>query len=292
MKMSDYNLRQRLRKGAPVPPRTLSDTFEYTLDNLAPVKKVKRRRPVVMAARICACLLLFLFFMLPNVSPAIAYAMRDIPIVGDIVQVITVRKEFFSNEYHYKNVEIPHVSGSGELQGAIDLINDDLDALTNAVLEEFEKEFETFPEAHTGLDITYETVQDTDTWFTLKLSILRTAGSGVVEEYFYHIDKRQKKIVSLSDLFESEFDYIGVFTQEVLRQAKARAEQDNSQIYWVYPDEETYFGFTAIKPDQNFYFTESGDIVLVFDKYEIAPGYMGTPEFTIPAKLFETHLNS
>lgn len=39
MKMSDYNLRQRLRKGAPVPPRTLSDTFEYTLDNLAPVKK-------------------------------------------------------------------------------------------------------------------------------------------------------------------------------------------------------------------------------------------------------------
>ena len=36
----------------------------------------------------------------------------------------------------------------------------------------------------------------------------------------------------------------------------------------------------------NFYFDADGNLVLVFEKYEVAPGYMGTPEFTIPKEIF------
>ena len=42
---------------------------------------------------------------------------------------------------------------------------------------------------------------------------------------------------------------------------------------------------TAVGPDQNFYFNEDGNIVLVFDEYAVAPGSMGMPEFTIPASV-------
>ena len=40
-------------------------------------------------------------------------------------------------------------------------------------------------------------------------------------------------------------------------------------------------GFRSIQEDQGFYVNERGNVVVVFLKYEIAPGYMGTQEFEI-----------
>ena len=39
--------------------------------------------------------------------------------------------------------------------------------------------------------------------------------------------------------------------------------------------------FEGITENQKFYVNENGNVVIVFDKYEIAPGYMGMPEFEI-----------
>ena len=41
-------------------------------------------------------------------------------------------------------------------------------------------------------------------------------------------------------------------------------------------------GFTTIGSDQEFYINEAGNPVVVFEKYEIAPGYMGALEYEIP----------
>ena len=38
----------------------------------------------------------------------------------------------------------------------------------------------------------------------------------------------------------------------------------------------------AFADDQRFYINEAGNPVLIFEKYEIAPGYMGQPEFEGP----------
>ena len=35
------------------------------------------------------------------------------------------------------------------------------------------------------------------------------------------------------------------------------------------------------------FFTENGDLVIVYDKYTIAPGSMGNPAFTIPKSVYE-----
>ena len=37
-----------------------------------------------------------------------------------------------------------------------------------------------------------------------------------------------------------------------------------------------------IDKNQNFYINNNGEIVISFDEYEVAPGYMGVVEFTIP----------
>ena len=45
--------------------------------------------------------------------------------------------------------------------------------------------------------------------------------------------------------------------------------------------EMTEWNFKSIKEDQNFYLNEDGQIVICFDEYEVAPGYMGLVQFTI-----------
>ena len=67
---------------------------------------------------------------------------------------------------------------------------------------------------------------------------------------------------------------------EVRRQMEEQSGADDAKTY--FPEE-----FTAIDPEQNFYFDRDGNLVLVFDQHTIAPGYMGMPEFTIPAEVYD-----
>ena len=60
-------------------------------------------------------------------------------------------------------------------------------------------------------------------------------------------------------------------------------------MYWT-KEESSYFKYEGITADQNFYFNNDGDLVIVFDKYQIALGSMGCPEFVIPKTLYEGKL--
>lgn len=41
---------------------------------------------------------------------------------------------------------------------------------------------------------------------------------------------------------------------------------------------------------QNFYFSENGNIVIVFDKYEVGAGSSGAPEFEINKEIYEKYM--
>lgn len=50
--------------------------------------------------------------------------------------------------------------------------------------------------------------------------------------------------------------------------------------------------FKTIKADQSFYITANNQLVLSFNKYEVAPGYMGIVTFEIPTAILKEHLVS
>ena len=50
--------------------------------------------------------------------------------------------------------------------------------------------------------------------------------------------------------------------------------------------------FEKIAPEQKFYINENYKLVIVFDKYEVAPGYMGVVEFEIPTNIISSLLVS
>ena len=148
-------------------------------------------------------------------------------------------------------------------------------------MAEFQEKCETElgPEGYAGLDVTARVVTDTDDWFTLRIDATETMASGYEFSRFYHIDKTTDTVVTLADLFRPGVDYSAVLTAEVLRQMEEQMAQSEEVVY--FPEE-----FTAIDPEQNFYFNAEGELVLVFDEYTIAPGSMGMPEFAIPAEVY------
>lgn len=262
-----------------------------TLEGL-PDKKINiKRRTHVHAWAVIPASVIALFLILPNIDSSIAYAMQNLPVVGRIVKVVTIRNYIYEDRYHSAKASIPKVEVDDDsLQKSADLINGDVETLTNALLERFKQETkETGSEAHTSLDISYEVVSNTDSWFTLKLTIFEGAGSSNTYYRYYHIDKSTGSIVVLKDLFKESSDYIKAISQNIKDQMKQRMEEDDSQMYWL-NSEFPEWDFTSIKEDQNFYFAPDGNIVIAFNKYDVAPGAMGCPEFKIPRQVYEEYL--
>ena len=65
---------------------------------------------------------------------------------------------------------------------------------------------------------------------------------------------------------------------------KYNKESEVGEVYWI-GDSQVGHGYEGISDEQNFYLNKNNNLVIVFDEYDVAPGYMGTPEFVIPQKL-------
>ena len=66
---------------------------------------------------------------------------------------------------------------------------------------------------------------------------------------------------------------------------KEQMKDDEMKFYWIEGEEEAMDPFDKISKDQSFYISSENKLVICFNKYDVAPGYMGTPEFTIPTEI-------
>ncbi|MFR6291458.1 MAG: RsiV family protein [Peptococcaceae bacterium] len=78
------------------------------------------------------------------------------------------------------------------------------------------------------------------------------------------------KLLTLQDILGD--DYVATASKIIHQQMQTRMAEDKSI---------TYDDFGSIRSDIDFYINEAGNPVIVFDKYEVAPGFMGRPEFEI-----------
>lgn len=92
-------------------------------------------------------------------------------------------------------------------------------------------------------------------------------------------DKANQKFLSLSDLFTSD-EYVDIISNYIKEEMQRQMETDENLSYFIGDDDG--FNFEKIKENQNFYINNDGKLVILFDKYEAAPGYMGALSFIIP----------
>lgn len=269
-------------------PDNYLEFIDKTLESLTEEKEKNNVRPLwgygLKVATVTAVLTLVI---LPNISPKISYAMQQWPVIGNFIKVITIKNYFDEEGNSELNVDIPNIENSdNSISESNETINEDVRSLTQRIIDKYYAEKN--PENHLSIEIKPEIITNTNDWFTLKLTISQTSASSNLEYKYYHIDKSTDQIVKLSDLFKNE-NYKEAISKEIKKQMISRMEKDENIVYW-FDEESKEWSFRKIEDDQNFYFSKDGNIVIVFDKYEVGPGSSGAPEFEISKEIYEEYL--
>jgi hypothetical protein len=146
---------------------------------------------------------------------------------------------------------------------------------------------------HLGVDSGYTVKTDTDRILSIGRYVVNTVGSSSTTMKYDTIDKEKKILITLPSLFKDD-TYIDIISENIKKQMIEQYKADNQKFYWVEGIEQSASMelFERIPKEQNFYINTEGKLVISFDKYEVAPGYMGVVEFVIPTEILSDSLVS
>ena len=248
------------------------------------IRRKRRIRSVGSAAAVFAILLI-----LPNTSRTAAAAMQQIPVLGNFFQVVTIREYQVDEERYQADVKVPevvpeHMDGMSEetaqqTKETTDAINFDIRQATEELIEEFKSTMEEFEDGYGDIIVDSEVLTDDEKWFSLDLVLYQGAGSGYERQRHYTIDKTPGRRAELSDFFGE--DYVETISEEVRAQMRKRMAEDENVTYWIDYEDVPEWNFESIAEDQDFYVNKDGKVVICFNEYEVAPGYMGCVEFVM-----------
>lgn len=251
------------------------------------VKKVKLWKTCASAAAVLAIVL-----VLPNTSQTAAAAMQQIPLLGNLFKITTVREYQVDEERNMANVKVPQVEtqntedGEAADQGTVeqakataDAINFDIEEETNKLIDEFKESMKN-EEGYQDIYIDSKVLTDNDRLFSLELILYQGAGSGYEQHKHYTVDKLTGKELTLKDLCGD--DYVNTISEEVKEQMRAQMAADETVKYWLDDPDVPEWNFDKIAEDQDFYVNAEGHVVICFNEYDVAPGSMGCVEFIMP----------
>lgn len=270
-------------------PESVIKKIEETLSSL-PEKIIRPRKKSYASSiiGIAACLALVFLVVLPNCSVAYAKALENVPVLNRIIDVVTIRNYTYRDNNHELDLSVPNVEGTSPAEN---YINKSVDELTSILANKFEDDRKLYGDkVKSSIYSDYSVVTNNDQWFTLKIRVNEVTATNNIYFKYYHIDKISGKIVELSDLAEDNSFY-SKLNAEIKRQMKAEMDADSEKIYWLDGDESGN-DYIVQGENHNFYWAENGDLVIVFDKYEVSPGYMGTPEFAISKSVLGDSLSA
>ncbi|PAQ13842.1 anti-sigma factor [Bacillaceae bacterium SAOS 7] len=222
-----------------------------------------------------------------NISPAFARTMSEVPVIGQLVDVVTITEFKIEEEHHQADLKVPAIEG---------LENKQLQATLNKkYLEENKQLYEKFKaemneSENIGVDTSYEVKTDTEELLSIARYETETAASASNAVKYDTIDKKNQWLITLPSLFKDD-SYVDIISKNIIHQMQQQMKADPSQVYFIDP-EESGDVFTKIKKDQSFYINKDGKLMVVFNEYEVAPGYMGIVEFAIPSDVLKDVLVS
>lgn len=291
----------------------------------------KIRNTIVAAASVVACFMIAL-----NSSETFAKAAGNVPVLGGIAKVLTIRSYQATEDNMNISVNVPEIVANDsqnvsntaseadtskeaqqpneQVQGTdsgkadhIDTvqtenadqfvadINSEINNIVNDYLADANFRMQNDKDAFivTGgteedwakrdlkINVDYEVKYQQGNLLSLVLSADESWYSAYDIQFFYNIDLKQNKQITLKDILGE--DYQEVVNTSIIKQMKERAAEDPDVVYWGLTDDSKsgITGFTSVDENSKFYLNEEGKPVVYFDKYEIAPGFMGDQEFVI-----------
>ncbi|WP_445477567.1 DUF3298 domain-containing protein [Lysinibacillus irui] len=290
----DKKLRDLEKQYMEVPiPKELDFVVEKALKQGR--KKKKNRIPQWLLGSAAAAML---FTASLNVSPAMAKTLSDIPVVGSVVKVLTWTEYEVTEDNYDANIKVPSIENLDN-QDLANTLNEKYRAEGKALYDQFIAEVGDLKAnggGHLGVDSGFEIKTDNEQILSIGRYVVNTVASSSTVMEYDTIDKENEILITLPMLFKDQ-QYIKTISENIKEQMRAQiAESNQEKVYWVkgagLADEDLMEEFTTIKPDQSFYISDQGKLVISFDKYEVAPGYMGVVEFEIPTDVLQEDLVS
>ncbi len=219
-----------------------------------------------------------------NASPAFASYLQRVPILGEVVKIISIRtytgddgeEEIYINQ---PGIEDAHQPWAQQVNQVIQNTVDEYIANAKHRAEEYKKAFletggtmEEYARKNIQIYVDYEIKAQNEQY----VSFMLIANENWVNAYgirmYFNIDLQTGQTIALKDILGEDFAQI--CKQSIVRQVQDNTLPNSAQNYF----ENASFAVTQQTP---FYINEKGNPVIVFNRYEIAPGAFGIQEFEI-----------
>ena len=274
-------------------PDNLSEIIQQTVNETSPPRSTRHFFKLLVPLTLA---MTTVFVILLNTSPVLASNLSDIPLLTQIVKVLTFRNYQTMDEMKNIYVRIPVLenTGNNELEDRINYeIKKQID-FSVSKSEQLAKElYDTYIQAGYNpsqiepllVEVDYQTTFYNDRYLSFIIKKYENIPYSTVdkEQYYYNVDLQTGGHITLRTLFGP--DYLTKVGTEIYKQIESKKKEDENMLFF---DEINIF--EVLENEEKFYINEQGQVVISFDRYEIAPGYMGYPEFIINLPM-EMNLN-
>ena len=254
-------------------PNGLSEVVQKAIQQTNKKGKViQMKRYGKRIAATAACLVIG-FIAALNISEPFAAAVAKVPVVGELVQVVTWRSYVYQDDDKIVQVEVPQIEGQEnnsavtDVNAQIQKIVADYEKQAEQNIAEYKEAFlatggteEEFTEKGIQVDVQYNVKYQSDTRLSLELIANENWCNAYNVQYFYNIDLKNEKTLTLEDILGE--DYISIANESIREQMQKRMEDDENLVYWDGSD--GIEGFTTVDENTKFYLNEKGNPVVVF----------------------------
>ncbi len=238
-------------------PENLDDVVKES------IKKVDRKSIVNKKIIGSAAVLAIIFGI--NISPVFADVVSDIPIVGNIVKLVTVKNYTLKKNNVEADIKVPAIEGLENKQLEENL-NKEFIENGKKIYEELIEEFPSINNQMKYVGSDYKIKADNDSFLSIEITKEEIQASSYTTKKHYTIDKNKQIVLTLPMLFEGE-NYIEEISNDIKAQMIENMKKDSNLIYFLESDEneEVIDSFDKIKENQDFYINNDGNLVLIND---------------------------
>lgn len=192
----------------------------------------------------------------------------------DNAKLQLLKEKHYETEGTIVTVKIPHVVNvkDDKVKKVINkLITQAIDDFTNE-FKEFDKEPNT--EHKLIADITFQNYYSDDKIISFSINATQIMADSYLQKKFYTVDLKTGEVYNIEHFLGS--DYQNIVKKSVQQQIAENKEKYPNLMYF-----DEALNNLKITNEQPFYINKDNQVVVVFNQFEIAPGYMSLPEFII-----------
>lgn len=246
-------------------------------------RRARRRRTAVRIASpiLAACAV---FVLMLNTVPTFAGALYEVPVLGDVCRVLTVRRDHYEDDKKNVDIEVPAIDV--ELGGAdwADSVNQLIQATVNAEVAQSEARAEEYYDAFIatggtpeeyhpiGIDVDYEVYYASDEVISFAVIKTETLASAYETFHYYNYYLKTGEELTIEDAAGPDWR-----ERAMSALVELVTNPGEGETYWALED----IDLNAVLDEAQFKLDSTGAPVLVFQKYALGPGVMDRPELTL-----------